>query len=207
MYQTHRGSAVPSVTEVVSVADRRDFSQWIARVGKAEAGRITDNAKVLGTKVHAAAVSVAAANGGHVYLLDEIQPFGDAVGEFLNEWVDEVIHTELSLTSERLRFGGTLDLYCRLKDQSYAVVDYKVVSQLSRDHGLQLCAYALLLREHGYSVNRRIAVRLRKDQPGRYSVREYKNHREDLAGWNGALELWYWQRARALEKAERGSEG
>lgn len=202
MYQTALGS-VPSVTEVVSVADRRDFSKWIQRIGKAEANRVSDNAKVLGTKVHAAAQSVALAGGGHVYLLDEIQPYGDAVRDFLGEWVDEVIHTELSLTSERLRFGGTLDLYCRLKDQSYAVVDYKVVSQLSRDHGLQLCAYALLLREHGYPINKRIAVRLRKDQPGRYSVREYKRHREDLAGWNGALNLWYWQRARALERGAK----
>lgn len=194
---------MPSVTEIMQVAERWDMQRWIAKVGKAEADRVGQEAKVLGTKVHSTAEAEASAfnKGSAVYHLEEMQPFANAVRGFLEEWVSEVIHTELSLASERLRFGGTMDLYCRLKDDSYAICDYKTSSNgISRNHGMQLCAYGLLLRENGYSVNRRLGVRLRKDSPGKWSVREFENHQEDYEGWMGTVALWHWQNARKMEK-------
>lgn len=203
VYNTTRGSVVPSVSEVLQVVDRRDFHSWRMRVGKQEADRVIDEAKVLGTKVHTTAQAEAGAfmRGSHVYHLEEMQPYANAVREFLEEWVDGVLESELSLSSDRLRFGGTLDAYVRLKDGSLAVCDYKTSSGgITRDHGMQLCAYALLLREHGYAVNRRFGIRLRKDKPGKWSVREFKNHREDYEGWMSAVGVWHWQQARQIEK-------
>lgn len=194
---------MPSVTEIISVADRRDFSQWTQRVGRKEANRISDGAKALGSKVHATAQAVAEAycRDTTVYVLEEMQPYADAVREFLEVHVEEVIATELALSSDRLRFGGTLDAFVRLKDGSYSVVDYKTTSSLTRDHGMQLCAYALLLREHGYTVNRRLGVRIRKDEPGKWGVREYKDHRGDYEGLMGAVALWHWMHSKKIEKA------
>lgn len=185
------------------MADRRDFSQWVNRVGKKEANRITDTAKVLGTKVHSTAQVVGEAfqRNTTVYVLEEMQPYADAVREFLEENVSEVVETELSLASERLRFGGTLDAYVKLRDGSYCVVDYKTTASLTKDHGMQLCAYALLLREHGYPVGKRMGVRLRKDAPGKWGTRIYKDHRGDYEGLMGAVALWHWQNAKRLEKA------
>lgn len=209
VYTTPGGVAVPSVTEVLSVADRRDFNSWRQRVGKKEADRISDGAKVLGTKVHTTAqdVAVTFSRNTNVYVLEEMQPYADAVKEFLEEWVDEVIHTELSLASDRMRFGGTMDLYCRLKDGSLAICDYKTTASITRDHGMQLCAYGLLLREHGYGVQKRLGIRLRKDVPGRWSVREFCKHREDYEGWMGAVALWHWQHGNKLKKAQESSGG
>lgn len=199
---------MPSVTEVLSVADRRDFQSWRNRVGKQEAERVTETAKVLGTKVHTVAQDVAKAYSRQtqVYVLEEMQPYADAVRAFLEEYVDEVLGTELSFASDRMRFGGTLDLYCRLKDGSLAVCDYKTTASLTRDHGMQLCAYGLLLREHGYEVNKRFGVRLNKKEPGKWSVRQFENHREDYEGWMGAVALWHWQHRNALKKAEEALE-
>lgn len=204
VYTTRAGVVVPSVTEVLKVVDRRDFSQWVQRVGRKEANRVSDNAKTLGTKVHTTAQAVAEAyqRGTTVYVLEEMQPYADAVREFLEAHVAEVVHTELSLASDRLRFGGTLDAFVKLRDGSYACVDYKTTASLTRDHGMQLCAYALLLREHGYDVNKRIGVRLRKDEPGRWGMRLYKDHRGDYDGLMGAVALWHWQNASKLKAAE-----
>lgn len=207
MYQTPRGP-VPSVTEVLQVAERWDMQRWIAQVGKAEADRIGSEAKVLGTKVHSTAQAEAAAfnKRSTVYHLEEMQPFADAVREFYEKWVHEVIATELSLTSDRWGFGGTLDAYVTLTSGEYAVLDFKTTSSLTRIHGMQLCGYGLLLRDNGYVLNRRIGVRIRKDKPGKWALREFKNHREDYEGFLGALNLWKWQNARKMEKLAEGAE-
>lgn len=204
-YSTSSGAAVPAVTEVLQVAERWDMQRWIAQVGKAEADRIGSEAKVLGTKVHTTAQAEAAAfnKGSTAYHLEEMQPFADAIREFYEKWVSEVVATELALTSDRWGFGGTLDAYVRLTSGEYAVVDFKTSKSLTRIHALQLCAYGMLLREHGYPVNRRLGVRLRKDKPGVWTTREFKNHREDYDGFVGALALWKWQKARAIEKADK----
>lgn len=190
------------------MADRRDFQAWRNRVGKQEAEKVTETAKVLGTKVHTVAQDVAKAYSRqtHVYVLEEMQPYADAVKEFLEEYVDEVLGTELSFASDRMRFGGTLDLYVRLKDNSLAVCDWKTTASLTRDHGMQLCAYGLLLREHGYEVNKRLGIRLNKKEPGKWSVRQFEKHQQDYEGWMGAVALWHWQNANKLKKAEEALE-
>jgi predicted RecB family nuclease len=109
----------------------------------------------------------------------EIEPYAAAVRAFLDKHVLEVLGTELELVNPDLRFGGTVDLYCQLKDGTYAVVDYKTTAQLTREHGLQLAPYALLCRKHGLRVNRRLAVRVKKNRPGEYSVRQFEDHQED----------------------------
>jgi predicted RecB family nuclease len=180
----YRG-AFPSVTTVLGVIQKRHFDDWTRKVGVLEARRITQEAAEFGTQVHALARSIAIGEG--------LLPYATAIEGFLSEHVAEVIETELELVSPRLRFGGTLDLYCRLKDGSLAVIDHKTTAQCSREHGLQLAAYAMLLRDHGYKVNRRMVVRIRKEKPGTYYCREYKEHALDVQGFLGCLNLWWWE--------------
>jgi hypothetical protein len=222
------GFAVPSVTEVLSVAERRPFEVWRRKVGRKEAHRVMDEAKSFGTKVHLLAVKIAdgedvtsvplavarllakAASEGLVVTtaFRHIQRvFGailicKAIAEFFDTHVAKVLDTEMSLTSQKLGFGGTCDLYCELADGTRAVVDYKTTgSGLTREHGLQLAGYALLLKEHGYMVNRRICVRLRKDEPGRWYARVYRDHSEDVAAFMACVTLWTWMHKRKLLEA------
>src|SRR5215204_1823515 len=173
-----RGFAVPSVTEVLTVADRRPYEAWRRKVGQREAYRVMEEAKVLGTKVHAIGQLIAQDSLGT--LEPEMQPYAKAIREFHKLHVRRVLGTEMSFTSREMGFGGTLDLYCELNDGTHAVVDYKTTNAgLSREHGLQLAGYGLLLRERGYRVNKRVCVRLRKDEPGKWYARVYKDHRAD----------------------------
>jgi predicted RecB family nuclease len=194
------GFAVPSVTEVLSVAERRPFEAWRRKVGRKEAHRVMDEAKILGTKVHTLAQLLA--HDPKTPVDDEMEMYGVAIKEFHAVHVKRVLGTEMGFTSQKLGFGGTCDLYCELADGTRAVVDYKTTGGgLTREHGLQLAGYALLLKEHGYMVNRRICVRLRKDEPGRWYARVYRDHSEDVAAFMACVTLWTWMHKKKLLEA------
>lgn len=191
----------PSVTEVLKVVEKSYLDNWRRKVGAQEADILLRNASAFGTRVHTTAQQVA--------LGEETEPdmelYALAVRSFLLEHVDEVLATEIELVSTKFKFGGTPDLYCRLKDGSLAVVDYKTTSQLSREHGLQTAAYALLCREHEMKVNRRLVVRIKKDKPGTYYCRKYHNHGEDVQAFLSLLNFWWWRNGSSMEKRRKKS--
>lgn len=190
------------------------MNSWRNRVGHVQANKVMDEAQSLGAKVHALARKIASGDSplalNDAYLDEEMKPYAKAVRGFLGKHVEEVLATELELISEDLGFGGTLDLYCQLRDGSYAVVDYKTTAGTERKMGVQLAAYALLLRAHGFRVNKRGVVHVRKDESrrGTYNVRWYEDHEGDVDAWWGCLAVWRWKNrnviARALKKREAG---
>lgn len=188
----------PSVTEVLKIIEKSYLDRWRHRVGHQEADKVLRNAAAFGTRVHTVAEQVA--RGERVK--GELQLYALAIRSFLETYVDEVLGTEIEIISPNLRFGGTVDLYCRLKDGSYAVVDYKTSAQLTREHGLQTAAYALLCRDAGMKVNRRMVVRIKKDKPGEYYCRKYHDHGEDVQAFLSLLDFWWWRNKRAMRKRE-----
>ncbi len=186
----------PSVTEVLKIVEKPHVDNWRRRVGHKEADRVMESAKVFGTRLHSAAQLVAW--GEEVE--DDMRPYADAVRSFLDGHVLEVLGTEVELVSPRLQFGGTLDLWCQLKDGSYAVVDYKTTSGLTREHGLQTAAYALLCREHGMRVNKRLVVRIKKEKPGDFYCRVFDDHAGDVEAFVSLLRFWWWRHRAVIER-------
>lgn len=189
-YSVGRG-LVPSVTEILRVIEKPHFDAWRRMVGKEKAEKVLRNAATFGTRVHKAAQLVAHNRDAEVEL--ELRPYAYAVRRFLEHNVAEVLQTELELVSMDQGFGGTLDLYCRMSDGSFAIVDFKTTRQLTREHGLQLAGYALLAREHGFTVNRRFAVRIKKEKPGAYHVRRYDDHALDVGAFRALTIIWWWR--------------
>lgn len=180
---------MPSVSEVLKIMEKSYLDAWKKKVGREEADKVLKNASVFGTRLHAAAQQVAW--GEDETVEPEIKPYAAAVRDFLDKHVSEIIGTEVEMVSRRLGFGGTADLYCRMRDGAYALVDWKSTAQLTKTHGHQLAAYALLARDRGWRVNRRIGVRIWKDQPGRYSVRPFKDHAGDVAVFLSLVDVWH----------------
>lgn len=174
------------------------MNHWRKKVGTEEADAVLARASVFGTRLHSIAQKIAL--GTYDDSDTEMEPYAAAVREFLENEVAEVLAVELEIISPRLRYGGTLDLYCRLRDGSLAIVDYKTSAQLSREHGLQLAGYAMLAREHDMKVNRRIAVRVKKDKPGAYFCRTYKDHAADVKAYLSLLEFWWWRHGESVRK-------
>lgn len=64
------------------------------------------------------------------------------------EWSpDEYLHTELSLVSEKYKFGGTVDIIAK-KDGKVYILDNKTSNSLHIEMIIQLGAYKILYEEH-----------------------------------------------------------
>lgn len=197
LYNAGRG-LVPSVTEVLSSVEKRYLEAWRHRVGTKVADAQVRDAQAFGTKLHSAAQRVA---WGEFDKVDEdMKPYAEAVRQWIRENVADVMGTEMDFASVEQRFGGTLDLYCRLKDGSMAVVDWKTSASLNREMGLQLAAYALLCREHGLTINKRLVVRIKKEAPGKFYARHYEDHARDVQGFRGLLDYWWWAHDKAMRE-------
>lgn len=199
LYNAGRG-LVPSVTEVLSSVEKRYLEAWRHKVGRQEADAQMRNAQVFGTKLHAAAQQVAWGEFAHVE--EDVKPYAEAVREWIRANVADVVGTEMDFASVEQRFGGTLDMYCRLRDGSMAVVDWKTNRSLTREMGLQTAAYALLCREQGLTVNKRIVVRVKKEKPGHFYTRWYEDHVADVEGFRGLLEYWHWAHKHQMVKLQ-----
>jgi hypothetical protein len=90
-----------------------------------------------------------------------------------------------------------------------AVVDLKTSRQLSREHGLQTGGYALLAKDYGWKVDRRLVVRIKKEKPGLFFVRDFPDHKEDELTFRALVVYWHWAHKRMLlgfQQEQRGSE-
>jgi hypothetical protein len=97
------------------------------------------------------------------------------------EWTQQtrlkIEQTEVSLVSERHRFGGTFDAL--LLGDKRVMADYKTASSVYPEHLLQVVAYAKLWEEH------------HPDQPiegGYYILRFSRDYGDFAANWYGELE-------------------
>lgn len=59
-----------------------------------------------------------------------------------------VIATEVSLVSELLKFGGTLDFLCRNPDGQLCIGDFKTSKRIYPEAWIQIAAYRLLWQEN-----------------------------------------------------------
>lgn len=206
VYTGAGGTPVPSVTEVLRVLNGEWMNAFLARAGRREVARVMNDAAALGTKVHALADRLAWDRG--VKVEPEMEPYAEAVREFLDLHVRRVIATELSLSSERLGFGGTVDLVCELQDGSIACADYKTVSGgVTKTHKLQVCAYGMLLREHGYKIQKRLVVKIHKspDKLGKWYVRSASDHRLDVETFKSCLVVWHFMHGAKLRKLKKSA--
>lgn len=178
------------------------MNAWLQKVGRREVERALEEAGRLGTRIHKIAEAVAWDRP--IKVSPEMQPYEQALREFFAAHVRRVIGTEMSFASRELRFGGTLDLLCELHDGSIAVCDFKsTASGLTKVHGLQLAAYALLARENGHTVNKRVCVRIHKaeEKRGRWYARGYLDHKRDVEAFLAAVTLWHFLHGSKIKQA------
>lgn len=123
-YITPEGNIYPSMTTVLSSADKGDqLQKWIERVGEKEAERIRNDSAKLGTEMH---------NLLEAHLRSEPYPkagfrakerFQDIRPE-LDDNVGEVFAIETALYSDRLKVAGRTDLMAMYKGVP-SVIDFK----------------------------------------------------------------------------------
>ena len=195
---------LPSVTTVLKILeDTTWMNSYIARKGRRELDALRNDAAVLGTRIHAIAERTAT---DRTYTPEdpELQPYAVAIREFYALDVRRVIATELSLVSAKERVGGTLDAYVEMVTGERAVIDIKCRRSggiVDKDR-VQTAGYALLLRDNGHGVNRRVVLRLHTSEKkrGRWYAKSAPDHAGDVRAFRAAVELYHWRHGKRLEK-------
>ena len=88
----------------------------------------------------------------------------------------EVLGVEKILVSEKHKYGGTIDLYCKLNGK-YTLVDLKTSKAIYDSHMIQLAAYKNLLEENDYKVEQVKILRIGRTDDEGFEVRT----QEDLS--------------------------
>jgi RecB family exonuclease len=151
-YTTPSGDSYPSITTVLSILSREAIQEWRARVGEAEANKISRIASGRGTAVHDLLERYVNndpdfAKGVMPHVL---QSFHD-VKEQLDTRLSTVYAQEAPLYSEHLGLAGRVDCV-GVWDGKDSIVDYKTSRKLKKKewvkgYFMQCCAYAIMWEE------------------------------------------------------------
>ena len=141
----------PSVTTVLDkMTDKSHLIEWRKRVGEEEANRVSKFATTRGTAVHTMAENyvlgeeIDLSMPGNKIIFDQIK-------KVLDSHVDNVIASESTLISHKLKVAGTADLIAEY-DGKLSIIDYKTASKRKRkewieNYFLQSAMYSYMLWE------------------------------------------------------------
>jgi hypothetical protein len=139
---------LPSVTTLLEAYPKGDsFNLWLKQVGM-NASQILKDAGEIGSNVHSGIdqyvksgeLSYLSSDGRELFKWEEWVLICKAM-EFFTIYKPEVIVHEFSFASEEFGFGGTIDIICKIKGETW-LIDYKSGNNIYESHYLQLAAYA-----------------------------------------------------------------
>lgn len=154
-YQSTQNPGVyfPSVTTVLDAYTKGyGFHEWLKQVGF-NADEILKKAGETGSNVHAMIDSYLSGNAinwmnedlKQLYSFEEWVMFCKFI-DFWTQAKPEVLIHEMSICSDTLGFGGTIDLICKINGQIW-LIDYKTSNAVHKTHELQIAAYAVAWNE------------------------------------------------------------
>ena len=170
VYKTQDGKRVPGATTITGLLNKPFLVAWANRLGLEgiDSTKYRDAAADIGTLAHAMVQA-------HIqnepmdydeYSSTQIDLASNAVLSYF-EWEKQhemiPILTEVPLVSNKYRFGGTVDCYCRL-DGIPTLLDFKTGKAIYDEYFIQLAAYRALLMEHGHTVDGCRILRIGRDE-------------------------------------------
>lgn len=158
-YRTDKGDFVPSVTSLLDAYPKgAAYYEWLKKNGE-DSDNIRDEAGRRGSRVHQMTESYD--KGETVTLMDEQGNINMKLSEwamferyveFRKRFPCEILENELTLVSETLGYGGTLDRVISLNGKKI-LVDIKTSNAIYPSYWLQLAAYEKMLNERGEFVD------------------------------------------------------
>ena len=157
-YKLTDGTVVPSVTTILGVLNKPALLVWANNLGLQgyKMGEYVDELAQVGTCAHLMITSMLQGQKPDLDDFSKVQidMAENSVLSFL-EWQRQndfyIIETELQLVSENLRYGGTIDCYCKLNNK-FTILDFKTGKSIYDEHLLQVSAYKHLAEENGFKV-------------------------------------------------------
>lgn len=109
--------------------------------------------------------------------VQEYEGYYESVSRFFQFEKPISILQEKVVASHLYKYAGRFDNYCELWGKK-CLVDYKTSNFVRSEYGLQLEAYAHVLRRAGYPVERKYILHLKKS--GDYEVIQYNDTLDDF---------------------------
>ncbi len=151
-YKTPEGINLPSITTVLSILSRDSIAKWRARVGHAEANRISHRASTRGTSVHEIIEKYINNEESFKdgYTPDIISSFLD-LKPILDDRIGRVYAQEAPLYSNHLGVAGRVDCVAEF-DNQLSIIDFKTSMKPKRlewikNYFMQESAYAIMWEE------------------------------------------------------------
>lgn len=161
-YFDSQGKSLPGATTVLQVLSKPQLIEWSYQCGLKgiDYKTIRDSSAARGTVIHdcieACLLSTEFpdmskfSSGDCGIILKAVQEF--------KMWLDKqkgfkVIDVELVMSSDKLGYGGTLDLYC-IHNGKKSIIDFKTSKAVYLEHYLQQASYKLLKEEQGDEVEK-----------------------------------------------------
>ena len=153
------GAIVPSVTQIIRAALGNPF-EFVSEA-------VLDHKRKIGVAAHKAVEldSQGVLDDETVHPL--VMPYLVAWRQFREQWPCEILDSEAKMYSGTYGFAGTPDLFAKLHDGSYCVIDLKT-GLPGPQAAIQTAAYANFVE-----ATRRFALQARND--GKYRLTEYTN--------------------------------
>lgn len=152
VYKTPEGIGLPSITTVLSILSRDSIAKWRARVGEAEANKISYRASTRGTAVHEIIEKYIDNDENYKdgYTPDIISSF-IAVKPILDDRIGRVFAQEAPLYSNHLGVAGRVDCVAEF-DGKLSIIDFKTSLKPKRlewikNYFMQESAYAIMWEE------------------------------------------------------------
>jgi len=196
IYKNSAGKRVPGTTTVIGVLNKPALLSWANRIGLEgiEMSKYVDDLAEVGTLAHE---MVKSHFTGEKVDTDEyskkvIDRAENAMISFLS-WVKgkniEPIYNEKILVSDKLGYGGTLDMYCKMNDKNY-LIDFKTGSGIYDDHFYQMAGYKILLEEQGHKVDAVLIVNIPRAESEKFQTEETSDMRQSERVFRLCLELY-----------------
>ena len=200
-YHTQDGSMVPGVTTILNVLAKPALVGWANRMGLQgiDTTKYVDSKAEIGTIAH---YLIECDLRGEKPDLSEYAPIQVSTAEnsFL-KWLDwksahvlELLKGEEQLVSEQFRYGGTIDIYCKL-DGVLTLIDIKTSgSGIWPEMRHQVAAYWQLLIENELPVSQVIIVRVGRDDKEGFQTETVGELEEHLQLFLHTLEVYRLQK-------------
>lgn len=160
IYKAADGERLPGTTTIVGLR-HKDLTGWAFRLGQdnpalSSIRDYTDDLARIGSLVHhyAECTLKGITPDTDDWTANEIKAASPAFRKF-EDWLKgkriKVLMSEGVLTSEKYRYGGTIDIYAEVDDVP-VLIDLKTGKNIYREYFYQTSGYAQLLIENGFPV-------------------------------------------------------
>lgn len=196
-YKTSDGMIVPGATTITGLANKPYLVKWANNLGLEgiNSTDYTNEAAKSGTLAHALVVAHLEKTEPDTseYTKTQIDLAENALISFF-EWKDrhdmEVIFCEKPFVSDVMKYGGTVDCYCKL-DGKYVLLDFKTSSGIYPEHFCQVSAYAALLREAGHQVDECRILRIGREDDENFEEKTVMDDRKYFECFQDLLSFYY----------------